>query len=97
MGSSMKLSLQIVCDIQCIHVGSLNGYIAATKFFVLGYVPVDGERQTRSHLLDDFRNNRSPHLQLTDLGKHVVEFAQDQHGSRYGYCLFIFHRVVCMF
>lgn len=48
-----------------------------------GYVPADGERQTRSHLLDDFRNNRSPHLQLTDLGKHVVEFAQDQHGSRF--------------
>ncbi|CAG9539816.1 unnamed protein product [Cercopithifilaria johnstoni] len=48
-----------------------------------GYVSADGERQTRSHLLDDFRNNRNPHLQLTDLGKHVVEFAQDQHGSRF--------------
>uniref|UniRef100_A0A1I8EJ20 PUM-HD domain-containing protein n=3 Tax=Wuchereria bancrofti TaxID=6293 RepID=A0A1I8EJ20_WUCBA len=48
-----------------------------------GYVSADGERQTRSHLLDDFRNNRNPHLQLIDLGKHVVEFAQDQHGSRF--------------
>ncbi|KAK0402940.1 hypothetical protein QR680_016626 [Steinernema hermaphroditum] len=38
----------------------------------------------RSQLLDEFRNNRSPHLQLSDLGKkHVVEFAQDQHGSRF--------------
>uniref|UniRef100_A0A0N5AMI7 PUM-HD domain-containing protein n=1 Tax=Syphacia muris TaxID=451379 RepID=A0A0N5AMI7_9BILA len=40
-------------------------------------------RQSRSHLLDDFRNNRNPHLQLGDLGEHVVEFAQDQHGSRF--------------
>lgn len=37
----------------------------------------------RSHLLDEFRNSRIPHLQLVNLGKHVVEFAQDQHGSRY--------------
>lgn len=37
----------------------------------------------RSQLLDEFRNSRIPHLQLSDLGKHVVEFAQDQHGSRY--------------
>lgn len=44
---------------------------------------VDADRQNRSHLLDDFRNNRNPHLQLSDLGNHVVEFAQDQHGSRY--------------
>lgn len=36
----------------------------------------------RSQLLDEFRNSRIPHLQLSDLGKHVVEFAQDQHGSR---------------
>lgn len=59
-------------------------------FLFLGYVSADGERQTRSHLLDDFRNNRNPHLQLTDLGKHVVEFAQDQHGSRYK-SIFIIH------
>ncbi|CAJ0935557.1 unnamed protein product, partial [Mesorhabditis belari] len=37
----------------------------------------------RSSILDDFRNNRSPHLSLTDIGNHVVEFAQDQHGSRF--------------
>lgn len=37
----------------------------------------------RSQLLDEFRNSRIPHLQLGDLGKYVVEFAQDQHGSRF--------------
>ncbi|KAL3073986.1 hypothetical protein niasHT_039540 [Heterodera trifolii] len=37
----------------------------------------------RSHLLDEYRNNRTTNLQLTDLGNHVVEFAQDQHGSRF--------------
>uniref|UniRef100_A0A914XCA8 PUM-HD domain-containing protein n=1 Tax=Plectus sambesii TaxID=2011161 RepID=A0A914XCA8_9BILA len=44
----------------------------------------DADRNpTRSKLLEDFRNNRYPHLQLTDLTNHVVEFAQDQHGSRF--------------
>ncbi|ELT98839.1 hypothetical protein CAPTEDRAFT_180493 [Capitella teleta] len=37
----------------------------------------------RSRLLEDFRNNRIPNLQLKDLANHVVEFSQDQHGSRF--------------
>ncbi|XP_053383267.1 pumilio homolog 2-like isoform X3 [Mercenaria mercenaria] len=37
----------------------------------------------RSRLLEDFRNNRIPNLQLKDLINHVVEFSQDQHGSRF--------------
>ena len=37
----------------------------------------------RSQQLDDFRNSRLPHLQLSDLGSNVVEFAKDQHGSRF--------------
>ena len=36
----------------------------------------------RSRLLEDFRNNRFPNLQLRDLSNHIVEFSQDQHGSR---------------
>uniref|UniRef100_A0A8C3AU95 Pumilio RNA binding family member 2 n=1 Tax=Cyclopterus lumpus TaxID=8103 RepID=A0A8C3AU95_CYCLU len=36
----------------------------------------------RSRLLEDFRNNRFPNLQLRDLPGHMVEFSQDQHGSR---------------
>ncbi|TKR72695.1 hypothetical protein L596_020107 [Steinernema carpocapsae] len=43
----------------------------------------DRMSQNRSELLEEFRNNQSPQLQLSDLGKHVVEFAQDQHGSRF--------------
>ncbi|GAB6023918.1 hypothetical protein CHUAL_008651 [Chamberlinius hualienensis] len=37
----------------------------------------------RSRLLEDFRNNRYPNLQLRDLSDHIVEFSQDQHGSRF--------------
>uniref|UniRef100_A0A183CQG9 Robl_LC7 domain-containing protein n=1 Tax=Globodera pallida TaxID=36090 RepID=A0A183CQG9_GLOPA len=35
----------------------------------------------RSKLLNDYLNNRAANLQLTDLGKHVVEFALDPRGS----------------
>lgn len=41
----------------------------------------------RSRLLEDFRNNRIPNLQLKDLVNHVVEFSQDQHGSRCVLCV----------
>ncbi|ODM92427.1 Pumilio 2 [Orchesella cincta] len=37
----------------------------------------------RSRLLEDFRNNRFPNLQLRDISNHMVEFSQDQHGSRF--------------
>jgi pumilio RNA-binding family len=43
----------------------------------------DKSSPARSQQLDDFRNSRLPHLQLSDLGKNVVEFARDQHGSRF--------------
>lgn len=45
----------------------------------------------RSRLLEDFRNNRYPNLQLRDIAGHIMEFSQDQHGSRYAasqvYCV----------
>merc|ERR1719215_2181376 len=37
----------------------------------------------RSRLLEDFRNNRLTNPQLRDLVNHMVEFSQDQHGSRF--------------
>ncbi|KAG5682135.1 hypothetical protein PVAND_011509 [Polypedilum vanderplanki] len=37
----------------------------------------------RSRLLEEFRNQRYPNLQLRDLANHIVEFSQDQHGSRF--------------
>ena len=45
--------------------------------------PGGGRDSGRSKLLEDFRNNRYPNLQLHDLQRHIVEFSQDQHGSRF--------------
>ena len=41
------------------------------------------KESNRSRLLEDFRNNRYPNIQLRDLANHIVEFSQDQHGSRF--------------
>nr|XP_018913429.1 PREDICTED: pumilio homolog 2 isoform X6 [Bemisia tabaci] len=46
-------------------------------------MPLDPKPTGRSRLLEDFRNNRYPSLQLRDLTNHIVEFSQDQHGSRF--------------
>lgn len=48
---------------------------------MVGGGPTDAS-SARSRLLEDFRNNRYPNLQLSDLAGHVVEFSKDQHGSR---------------
>ncbi|KAL3314144.1 Pumilio 2 [Cichlidogyrus casuarinus] len=37
----------------------------------------------RSHLLEGFRSSRLPDLTLAELANHIVEFAQDQYGSRF--------------
>lgn len=52
-----------------------------------GAVPTNGAAadaaKGRSRLLEEFRNQRYPNLQLRDLANHIVEFSQDQHGSRF--------------
>lgn len=57
---------------------SLHGSLSACSSSGLG----DKTSSGRSRLLEDFRNNRYPNLQLRDLQNHIVEFSQDQHGSR---------------
>ncbi|CAH8527080.1 unnamed protein product [Heterobilharzia americana] len=43
----------------------------------------NGATPERSRLLEEFRNARLPCLTLRDLVNHIVEFAQDQYGSRF--------------
>lgn len=47
----------------------------------------------RSRLLEDFRNNRYPNLQLRDIAGHIMEFSQDQHGSRYAKICTVIHGI----
>ncbi|KAK7473884.1 hypothetical protein BaRGS_00034873 [Batillaria attramentaria] len=64
-----------------------NGLFGSTFFPTRNMPPrsasMSKEVTGRSRLLEDFRNNRIPNLQLKDLYNHVVEFSQDQHGSRF--------------
>lgn len=48
-----------------------------------GNAPNNADNKGRSRLLEEFRNQRYPNLQLRDLVNHIVEFSQDQHGSRF--------------
>ncbi|XP_073983780.1 pumilio isoform X6 [Rhodnius prolixus] len=69
--------------------GTGSGGAATSLFAKLGVSrtlatsPLDTKPTGRSRLLEDFRNNRYPTLQLRDLSNHIVEFSQDQHGSRF--------------
>uniref|UniRef100_A0A3Q0KTV0 Putative pumilio n=1 Tax=Schistosoma mansoni TaxID=6183 RepID=A0A3Q0KTV0_SCHMA len=45
--------------------------------------PTNDVAPERSRLLEEFRNSRLPCLTLHDLMNHIVEFAQDQYGSRF--------------
>ncbi|CDW53657.1 Maternal protein pumilio [Trichuris trichiura] len=53
---------------------------ARTKLF---RTSLDRDAQQRSRLLEEYRTGRLNALQLRDVSNHVVEFAQDQFGSRF--------------
>jgi len=63
--------------------GSLGSSLFGSTTSGLYRRPGSGRDSGRSKLLEDFRNNRYPNLQLHDLQRHIVEFSQDQHGSRF--------------
>lgn len=71
----MSISVSVVAELVGTGVTAVGG-IGGTA---VGDKPPGG----RSRLLEDFRNNRFPNLQLRDLANHIVEFSQDQHGSRW--------------
>lgn len=65
-------------------LGSLTGVPFGTSSLGgSGFRGSRGKESGRSRLLEDFRNNRYPNIQLRDLANHIVEFSQDQHGSRF--------------
>ena len=76
------LCIHALCALMVVCVG---GSVHICKGFELAptcSASLSKEVTGRSRLLEDFRNNRIPNLQLKDLANHVVEFSQDQHGSR---------------
>lgn len=44
---------------------------------------VFGQNSHHSFLLEDFRENRYPNLQLNEIVSHVIEFARDHDGSKF--------------
>ncbi|XP_005110403.1 pumilio homolog 2 isoform X3 [Aplysia californica] len=68
-------------------VSAANGLLGNTFFpsrtMTSRSASLSKEVTGRSRLLEDFRNNRIPNLSLKELVNHVVEFSQDQHGSRF--------------
>ena len=49
----------------------------------VGSINASNNNLGRSRLLEEFRNSRAPGLQLKELTGHIVEFSQDQYGSRF--------------
>jgi len=43
----------------------------------------NSKSSSRSSLLEEFRNNKNKTYHLQDIVDHIVEFSQDQHGSRF--------------
>lgn len=64
-------------------VGGVSVGVGGVGGVGVGALVGDKPPAGRSRLLEDFRNNRFPNLQLRELANHIVEFSQDQHGSRY--------------
>lgn len=80
----ISLSELVGGGVSGVGVGGVGGVGVGTVGGV-GVGALVGEKPPagRSRLLEDFRNNRFPNLQLRDLANHIVEFSQDQHGSRF--------------
>ncbi|CAB3399507.1 unnamed protein product [Caenorhabditis bovis] len=60
-----------------------QGFISINQDVKPTFHHSNGTGLHRSLLLDDFRSNRTNNLQLTDISTNVIEFAKDQHGSRF--------------
>ncbi|KAH8862403.1 Maternal protein pumilio [Schistosoma japonicum] len=63
------------------HLNHSNPSLPINNMLPLG--TTNNAAPERSRLLEEFRNSRLPCLTLHDLMNHIVEFAQDQYGSRF--------------
>lgn len=60
-----------------------SNYINNSRGVMGGGTAANSGNLGRSRLLEEFRNSRAPGLQLQELMGHIVEFSQDQYGSRF--------------
>lgn len=85
-GTQRNISQAGGCPAQFTNSNGIRGQMHSNLLVRSQSTQMDGEKGAtirHSQLLEEFRNSRLPHLQLTDLNNHALEFAQDQHGSRF--------------
>ncbi|XP_064408247.1 pumilio homolog 1 isoform X1 [Latimeria chalumnae] len=86
-GSGRYISAAPGAEAKYRHASSANSLFSpSSQLFPsprLRYGMSDVMPSGRSRLLEDFRNNRYPNLQLREIAGHIMEFSQDQHGSRF--------------
>ena len=87
LGRKLSIPLRLIFHNDLIFVSkTIETQIEFCRLVHASYVitiRISGESKSNNENIWCFRNNRYPTLQLREITNHIVEFSQDQHGSRF--------------